>query len=350
MAKYLNVEEFLEKAAQGLPIIDVRSPAEYEQAHIPSAYTLPIFDNEERAVVGTMYKKVGRIQAVQKGLELVGTKLKNFTKFALKLKSEEILVHCWRGGMRSASMAWLFETVGLKTYVLTDGYKAYRNHVLNYFDKEYKIMLLGGCTGGGKTEILQLLKEAGEQVIDLEGLANHKGSAFGSIGHAPQPSSEYFEHLIYNELVQFDPNKVIWLEDESRNIGKNFIPQGFWKTMREAPLVEIDTSYDIRLERIMRDYACFNAEELAVSILKIEKRLGFDKCKKAQEACLNGDVTFAAKICLDYYDKLYGSSLENRFPKGSTNYFKLSIDNLELDHVVPNLLKIIEEYNVSSQK
>lgn len=252
--------------------------------------------------------------------------------------------------MRSASMAWLFETVGLKTYVLTGGYKAYRNHVLASFDKDYKFMLLGGCTGGGKTEILQLLKDAGEQVIDLEGLANHKGSAFGSIGHAPQPSSEYFEHLIYNELVSFDSTKVIWLEDESKNIGRDFIPQGLWKTMRESPLVEIDTAYDVRLERIMRDYACFKPEDLLVSIVKIEKRLGFDKCKKAQEACLSGDITFAAKICLDYYDKLYSHSLENRFPKGSNDYFKLSVDNLEMENIVPSLLKIIEEYDGYAQK
>ena len=136
---------------------------EYVQGHIPWALSLPLFNDEERAKVGTLYKQQGKILSVQKGLEFVGPKLKGFTKFALKLNSPEILVHCWRGGMRSSSMAWLLETVGLKVYLLEGGYKGYRKLVQNSFSAPLNIILLGGYTGSGKTELLQLLKSSGEQ-------------------------------------------------------------------------------------------------------------------------------------------------------------------------------------------
>ena len=312
MSKVISAKEFIERG-DSLPIIDVRSPGEYEHAHIPGALNLPLFSNEERAEVGTIYKKQGRVKAVQRGLEFVGPKMKDFTKFSLKLGSPEILVHCWRGGMRSTSMAWLLETVGLSCLLLKDGYKAYRHYVLDSFETPYKIILLGGFTGSGKTEILYSLREAGEQVIDLEGIANHKGSAFGSLGQEIQPSTEQFENYLCKELATLDTNRVIWVEDESRNVGKVYLPQPFWNQMRSSPLVRIDTPYEIRLERLMRDYACFPLDGLVDSIKKIEKRLGFDKCKKAADACTAGDRDTAARICLDYYDAAYGNQLTTRF-------------------------------------
>lgn len=312
MSKVISAKEFIERG-DSLPIIDVRSPGEYEHAHIPGALNLPLFSNDERAEVGTIYKKQGRVKAVQRGLEFVGPKMKDFTKFSLKLGSPEILVHCWRGGMRSSSMAWLLETVGLSCLLLKDGYKAYRHYVLDSFEAPFKIILLGGFTGSGKTEILYSLREAGEQVIDLEGIANHKGSAFGSLGQEIQPSSEQFENYLCKELASLDTSRVIWVEDESRNVGKVYLPQPFWNQMRSAPLVRIDTPYEIRLERLMRDYACFPLDGLVDSIKKIEKRLGFDKCKKAADACTAGDRDTAARICLDYYDAAYGNQLTTRF-------------------------------------
>lgn len=312
MSKVISAKEFIERG-DSLPIIDVRSPGEYEHAHIPGALNLPLFSNEERAEVGTIYKKQGRVKAVQRGLEFVGPKMKDFTKFSLKLGSPEILVHCWRGGMRSTSMAWLLETVGLSCLLLKDGYKAYRHYVLDSFETPFKIILLGGFTGSGKTEILYSLREAGEQVIDLEGIANHKGSAFGSLGQEIQPSTEQFENYLCKELATLDTNRVIWVEDESRNVGKVYLPQPFWNQMRSSPLVRIDTPYEIRLERLMRDYACFPLDGLVDSIKKIEKRLGFDKCKKAADACTAGDRDTAARICLDYYDAAYGNQLTTRF-------------------------------------
>ncbi len=339
MPKIISVAEFLERG-NSLPIIDVRSPGEYEHAHIPGALSLPLFSNEERAEVGTIYKQRGRVQAVQKGLEFVGPRLKDFTKFALKLHSDELLIHCWRGGMRSSAMAWLLETVGINCTLLKDGYKAYRNHVLETFDLSFKIILLGGYTGSGKTEILYALREAGEQVVDLEGLSNHKGSAFGALGQENQPSSEQFENTLSAELRRLDKGKIVWIEDESRNVGKVTIPQGLWDQMRMAKLIRVDTSYEIRLSRLMRDYSCFDTDGLIASIKKIEKRLGFDKCKFAIEACLSGDRDAAARICLNYYDNAYGNQLVTRFGENQTLLPHIEVSTLDGASAVTELKSI----------
>jgi len=193
----LSVDDFLKEAAH-LPVIDVRSPGEYDHAHIPHAINIPLFDNEERAKVGTRYKQVGKDSAVLLGLELVGPKLADFVKKArrLNLTGQEVLVHCWRGGMRSGSFAWLLNTAGIKARTLEGGYKAYRSQVLAAFAEPAR-MIYGGKTGSGKTEILHELAKQGEQVIDLEALANHKGSSYGAIGQEPQPSSEQFENKLF---------------------------------------------------------------------------------------------------------------------------------------------------------
>jgi tRNA 2-selenouridine synthase len=312
MPKVISTEEFL-NLSKTIPIIDVRSPGEYDHAHIPGALSLPLFSNEERAEVGTIYKQRGRVKAVQRGLEIVGPKMSQFSKSALALNSQQVLVHCWRGGMRSSSMAWLLETLGLECYLLEGGYKSYRNHVLTSFEKKLKIVLLGGFTGSGKTDLLTILKDSGEQVIDLEGLANHKGSAFGSIGLPPQPSSEMFENMLSEEIIATNPHNIVWIEDESRNVGKVFVPEMLWLQMRSAPLIKIDTPFDTRVERLIRDYATDDTKPLEMSIAKIEKRLGYDNCKFALEACRAGDLKKAAEICLIYYDKAYASQLNNRF-------------------------------------
>ncbi len=340
MAEYLSVEDFLSLAQnEAYPIVDVRSPSEYNHAHIPGAVSIPVFNDDQRAVVGTLYKKQGRVQAVQKGLEFVGPELKSFTKKALALKSDTVLVHCWRGGMRSASMAWLFETVGLKVYLLDGGYKSYRNYVLDYFSRDYKLIVLGGCTGAGKTDILQELENRGEQVVDLEGLANHKGSAFGAIGQMQQPSTEHFEHLFFNKLRNMDIQKPIWVEDESANVGRIFIPKDFFARLRGSSLIKVDADYEIRLSRIMRDYACLDVNALCESIKKLEKRLGFDKTKEAVNFCESGDIESAVRICLAYYDKLYNSSLEKRFTT-ENNFINFAISTLDPNEFVEELIVV----------
>ena len=344
MADVLNIESFLSKAREGVPVIDVRSPAEYEHAHIPGAVSIPLFDNDQRAAVGTIYNKKGRVKAVRKGLDYVGEKLGRFADEALSLKSPELLLYCWRGGMRSASMAWLFETLDMKCHTLEGGYKNYRNYVLEYFRHPLKLIVLGGCTGAGKTDILHELESRGEQVIDLEGLANHKGSAFGMIGEDPQPSNEMFEHKIFDRLCTFDADRRIWIEDESRNVGKNLIPEGLWNQMVSANLIIVDTDYDVRLERIMKVYAPYPVELLAASIKKIERRIGLEKCKKAYDACMEGNISEAARICLAYYDKMYLSQLEDR-KKECNIVCEVVSDAYEVGDVSSEVLNIAGEFD-----
>lgn len=336
MAEIVETVEFLALKRKGMPVLDVRSPGEYEHAHIPGAVSLPLFDNEERAEVGTIYKQQSKRLAVQRGLEIVGPKMRRFTDVALSFGSEELLVHCWRGGMRSASMAWLFETVGLKCRMLKDGYKAYRNYVLDSFSKPFDFRVFGGCTGSGKTDLLKELRKMGGQVLDLEGLANHKGSAFGSLGEAAQPSVEMFENSICEVLDGFDLARPIFVEDESRNVGRMVIPQTLWDRMRAARLIIVNTPRTVRMERIMRDYAGFVPEVIAPNILKVEKRMGREKCKEAYDLCISGDIRAAAEICLDYYDKLYLSQLENR--KKECSHTIVEADTMDMRPLAEQLL------------
>ena len=183
MANKIEIETFLEKSLS-IPVIDVRSPGEYRNGHIPGSFNLPLFNDEERATVGTKYKKEGRIKAILKGLELIGPAMADKLSLALSLaRNNKLLVHCWRGGMRSESMAWLFSLGGIDTEVLEGGpISRIETIFYNKFSEPCRMIVLSGLTGSGKTLILKQLKAAGQSIIDLEGLANHKGSAFGALG------------------------------------------------------------------------------------------------------------------------------------------------------------------------
>ena len=315
MPEKLSPEVFLD-AAQHYPILDVRSPGEFERAHIPGAISFPIFNNEERAKVGTSYKQEGKEQAIELGLEIVGPKLANWVKMAKKLAVDNtILVHCWRGGMRSGSMSWLFETAGLKVKTLVGGYKAYRNYVISEFDRKIPFIVLGGKTGSGKTDILIEMQKRGAQVIDLEGVAHHRGSAFGHLGLAPQPSSEHFENEVVAQLRQMDYSKPIWIEDESRHIGQVFMPLGLYTQLRAAPILFLDIAAEYRLPHLVEVYAHYPKEALAHAVGKIKKRLGGDFYKNAIEALQVDDFTLVAAITLQYYDKAYVHGLKKRLPE-----------------------------------
>jgi len=313
MTEPISVEEFLTKS-RTIPVVDVRTPAEYEKGHIPGAFLFPLFNDRERAEVGTLYVQEGRTAAVLKGLQLVGPRLEAMARRGLEIAGGgSLLLYCWRGGMRSQSVAWLMEKVGIRCYTLENGYKAYRNHLLGFFNNiPPTIHVLGGLTGSGKTERLLQMAAAGEQVIDLEGLANHKGSAFGNLGNPPQPSTEHFQNLLFRAFSQMDPSRPVWLEDESRNVGRCSLPDGLWEKMQQARLFLLETSREERVERLMREYGNFDPDVLETAILKIQKRLGFDQSKKAIEACHNGNIRKALEICLAYYDKAYNYQLELR--------------------------------------
>ncbi|GAB4007548.1 tRNA 2-selenouridine(34) synthase MnmH [Spirosoma migulaei] len=318
MIHKLSVDAFLDKA-QDLPVIDVRSPGEYDHAHIPGAISIPLFDNEERALVGTKYKNAGKDAAVLLGLSLVGPKLADFVKQSKKLNpsTKEVLVHCWRGGMRSGSFAWLLDTAGLTASTLIGGYKAYRNTVLAAFSEPRNLIILGGKTGSGKTDILKELARQGELVIDLEGLAHHKGSTYGAIGQLPQPATEQFENQLFTKWRQLDQlpessSRRVWLEDESRSIGSCFIPMPLWQQMRVAPVAFIDLPKEIRIQRLVAEYAGIDPAALVAATERIRKRLGGKVTKDALDALARQDYATVADLTLDYYDKAYLHGLSLR--------------------------------------
>jgi tRNA 2-selenouridine synthase len=223
----INIEQFLE-LAKTRPVIDVRSPAEYNHAHIPGAYSLPLFTNEERAAVGTAYKQESREKAIKIGLDYFGPKMRKMVeeveglignwRQAISNKNQVeksnnlpiancILVYCWRGGMRSGAVAWLLDVYGFKVYTLVGGYKKFRNHVLDTFKEKHNFNIIGGYTGSGKTELLNELSNLNEPVIDLESIAGHKGSAFGNIGLPKQPTQEMFENVLAEKLIEIRSQK-----------------------------------------------------------------------------------------------------------------------------------------------
>ena len=312
MISEIQIESFLQNSAE-IKIIDVRSPAEYEYAHIPGAINIPLFDDGERAIVGTIYKKKGHNEAILTGLEFAGKKIRSLAEQGLKAsKNNTLLLHCWRGGMRSASMAWLFEQAGINSYILKGGYKSYRRFIREYFSGKFNLCVLGGMTGSGKSEILAELEKLGYQVIHLEKIANHKGSAFGSLGQLPQKSNEQFENDLFTKLYPMDTSLTIWIEHESLNIGRNIIPSEFFQTMNNSPLIVIDLSRKLRVKRLVKDYGKFPKEELWSCLTKITRRLGGLNTQKAKLALDEGKPEKTAEIVLDYYDKSYNFSLGNK--------------------------------------
>jgi len=303
-------------------IIDVRSPAEFEHAHIPHALNLPLFDNEQRALIGTTYKKQSREAAIKVGLPLFGAKMLPMIETVeawIKDRQKEndltkptIYVHCWRGGMRSAAVAWLLDLYGYKVVQLTGGYKAYRNWVLEQFTISYSLKVLGGYTGSGKTEVLHALQNKNYPVIDLEGLANHKGSAYGAIGQLPQPSQEMFENILAEKLLEVNKKqKSIWIEDESQRIGTVLIPTPLFHLMRSSPCYFLTIPFEQRLNFIVEGYGSFDQKSLIEATMRIQKRLGGLETKTAIDFITAGALKEAFSILLKYYDKWYEKNAKN---------------------------------------
>jgi len=292
------------------PVIDVRAPAEYLRGHIPGAVNIPLFNDEERARVGTAYKQKGRAASMDLGLDIVGPKMSGFVKTARELApAKRILVHCWRGGMRSASMGWLLETAGFHVSILKGGYKAYRSYIRENLVAGRKFIILGGLTGSGKTRWLSELKASGEPVCDLEELANHRGSVFGGIGMGNQPTNEQFENNLYASLQGFREGERIWLEDESRIIGNVCLPEPLYSAMIASPLIRIEVQRELRVQIIVEEYASLSPEKLADGIRKISRRLGGLVTQQSLELLEKGDYPGVVMLILPYYDKTYSYSL-----------------------------------------
>jgi len=332
----IDIVRFLELSEID-PIVDVRSPSEFNFGHIPGAVNIPLFDDKERAAVGTKFKKEGRLPAILEGLKYTGPAMSSKLEYALKIaKNGKLLVHCWRGGMRSEAMAWLFSLGDIKAEVLDGGYKSYRHHILESLSGKRNMIVLGGMTGSSKTHILKYLKTTGQQIVDLEGLANHKGSAFGALGQPAQPSTEQFANILFNDSKQLSRDLPVWVEDESRNIGSIFIPDRFYLNMQDSPSVILKMDVKTRLPRLMEEYATFSPESLRISILKISKRLGGDNTSDAINAVETGDLAKAIEIVLYYYDKAYQFGLKKKNNKNII-YVNTDIDDIEI-----NALKVLD--------
>lgn len=311
--KRVQAEEFVADP-EAWCVVDVRSPSEFAQAHLPGAHSVPLFSDEARAHVGLTYKQQGREAAVLVGLEWVGPNMRQLAEQLLALaQGKPLLLHCWRGGMRSEAMVWLARKVGLEVARLEGGYKAVRRCLLHHLARPRPIVILGGMTGAGKTELLHALAAAGEAVLDLEGLASHKGSSFGNLGEAPQPAQSTFENALAMVWRHLPDDRPVWIENESRCIGRRTIPPPLWGRMREAPVLHLEVPQTLRRERLLQEYGTHDLASLRDSVCRIEKRLGPQHTSAALDALDRHDLAACTDLLLEhYYDKLYQRGLERR--------------------------------------
>jgi len=308
----LTPEQFLLLSLR-LPVIDVRSPGEFLQGHIPYAHNIPLFDNDERARVGTTYVKIGKDPAIELGKIIAGEKTDYYLNALEKVSPEKIvLLHCWRGGMRSAKIAAFFAESGYKVFVLEGGYKAYRGYIRKQFSSGRKIFLIGGYTGSGKTAILKEIGQSGHQIIDLEALACHKGSNFGHLGQLTQPTTEQFENDLYFQWSNLEPLKPLWLEHESMKIGNVVLPNTFHEAMLASTLFFIELPKAYRIQRLVNEYACFEKPVLQSVLEHLGVYMGAYQSREALLALQNNDFEKVAELTLVYYDKLYENSLSRK--------------------------------------
>lgn len=338
--KRIDIDSFLQMR-QSMPVFDVRSPGEYNHAHIPGAYSLPLFTDEERKIVGTTYKQQSRKAAIKIGLDFFGPKMRKMVEAVEEIAAScepqaagtvtppsggrGVIIHCWRGGMRSAGVAWLLDLYGFDVYTLVGGYKVFRRQVINTFNQPFHFRILGGYTGSGKTHVLHTLEKSGEAVINLEEIAKHKGSAFGAIGMPQQPSQEMFENLLAEKLWvtvyelpepaangQQTTTRAVWIEDESQRLGHVNIPQPLWETMRRATIFFLEIPFKERLKHIVQEYGHLDKEKMVNAIIRIKKRLGGLETKTAINYLVEDNITGCFGVLLKYYDKQYAKGLHNR--------------------------------------
>lgn len=329
----LDINDFLSLRHQ-LPVVDVRSEGEYNAGHVPGVHNIPVLNNEERRQVGTDYKQKGQTEAIRTGFRLVGPRLSDMIDESATL-GNEIIVHCWRGGMRSANFCGFVEMARQRTHQLVGGYKAYRNKVHELFRQPLQLVVVGGCTGSGKSDILRALAGRGEQILDLEQLASHKGSAFGGLMMPPQPTTEQFENDLFEELLKLDHSKRIWVEDESHGVGHIFLPDAFWQQMNTRPVVEVLLNKEERIKRLVNEYGPANRDEFLTAMTRITKKLGGQHFNTAKERLLEGDMAGTIDVLLTYYDKAYQNGLQK---KESRVKRRATWDGKDMDAIVSELI------------
>ncbi len=300
-------------------VIDVRSPGEYAEDHIPGAINVPILNNEERAEVGTLHAQVSPFVARKVGAALVSRNISQHleTHFAPKDRDYHPLIYCWRGGQRSKSIALVLAEIGWAVSVLTGGYKTYRHQVradLLVLPQQFRYWVLCGATGSGKTLLLQRLAAQGAQVLDLEHLAQHRGSLLGAVG--VQPSQKYFETLLRDQLVHLDPTLPVWVESESSKIGQVHLPKTLLAALNQSQAIEIQTPEVERVRWILQEYAHLVAQpEYLKALLKpLTPRLGHSQLKTWHTLIDQGSFeAFVKEILQHHYDPTYAHSLGQNF-------------------------------------
>ncbi|SFG48739.1 tRNA 2-selenouridine synthase [Desulfotomaculum arcticum] len=347
MYQDISIEDALNKMAE-LPVVDLRSPGEFREATIPGALNIPLLDNVERAIVGTVYKHEGPEKARYMAMELLSPKLPAFVySFKEVALEKKIVIFCWRGGERSHFAASILDLMGFKVFRITGGFKAYRKHVLQFFDREilpYRAVALHGLTGVGKTDVLLELKSWGFNVLDLEGLARHRGSVFGKIGQLPSPGQKMFESLIESEFRLVQINSYFLVECESKRIGKLIIPSAVFNTMGKGINILLYANVKSRTERIKRDYLTGkdgNLTALKAAIERLAKYIGNRKVTELTDLLGSGKISSVIEfLLLNYYDPLY------KYPSGPSDDYFLSVNTENLGMAVKEIACFIEELSL----
>ncbi len=320
-------------------IIDVRTPLEFAEDHLPGALNAPVLTNEERVTVGTMYKQVSPFEATKYGAALVAKNIAHHlqTAFADKPLNWKPLIYCWRGGKRSGAMTAWFNLIGWKACQLQGGYKAYRHHVLEQLaelPRRFSYRVLAGLTGSGKTRLLRALGEQGAQILDLEELAQHRGSLLGSLPGQEQPSQKAFDTRLALALERLDPARPVFVESESRKIGQVQLPDALMQMMAEAACVRIEAAVDDRVEFLCEDYAAlFDAPERFKELLSCLVELhGWQVIARWHDMVDAGSKPELFRELIEqHYDPAYRRSSRHLFrqlPQAATFAFRPNARNM----------------------
>ena len=304
-------------------IIDARSPAEFAEDHLPGAISLPVLDNEERARIGTLHKQVSAFEAKKQGAALVSRNIAQHLEayFADKPRNYRPLVYCWRGGSRSGAFTTILRAVGWSAAQLEGGYKAYRRHVVELFEtlpQQFRFQVVCGPTGVGKSRFLRALKECGAQVLDLEDMAAHMGSVLGAYPDRPQPTQKYFETLIWEALQGFDAAKPVFVESESKKIGKLHTPEVLLMEMRASPCINLTADIPVRVALLKEEYAHFLSDPRSLGqqlecLTQLQGRERIDAWKSLGEAGQWDELV--ADLLVRHYDPAYTRSLGKNYTK-----------------------------------
>ncbi|MCL5056985.1 MAG: tRNA 2-selenouridine(34) synthase MnmH [Actinobacteria bacterium] len=353
MIKNISVEEAL--GIGGAVIVDVRSEGEYGDTTIPGAINVPLLNNEERARVGTVYKQVSPAAARRLGMELISPKLVEMvnTIESKAVPGKKVILFCWRGGLRSQFVSYVLDLMGFDVYRINGGYKAYRRYVNTYVNESelpHRAVVAHGLTGVGKTLVLRELLKMGMPVLDLEGLAVHRGSVYGKVGLPPSPTQKHFEALIFEEIKRAEEKGIFLVECESRRLGRLLVPVPLMKAMKNGYRILLYAPLEVRIRRSVEEYmAGMQEKDIVPQLLEatsaLVRYLGNKKVEMLNSFIAEGQIERAVEFLLvEYYDPLY------KYPDSPAPEYHLSVDTTDIKSAVDKIYEFViglAEYNVS---